>query len=89
MFDSFFLTKVGMIAKQELKQGSTIIREDPILLITPTMKEVSWWPPIKSDLPPDKRLQRHVSAPRISKAVTRGEKIGIDALRPRTKLHQV
>ena len=79
-----------MTAKQELKQGSIIIREDPILLITPTMKEVgAGGHTIKLDLSPDKGIQRPVSTPRIWTAASRGEKIGTDALRPRTNLHQV
>ena len=31
-----------MVARQEFERGSTIIKEHPILLITPRMKEVRW-----------------------------------------------
>ena len=88
---TFFTIKVGMVAREELEQGDTIITEHPILLITPRMKEVRFHlqlghPPT---LHPDNGIQRPTSTPRVQKALSRSAKVCVDALRPRIELHQV
>ena len=88
---TIFTIKVGMVAREELEQGDTIITEHPILLITPRMKEVRFH--LQLDHPPtlhpDNRNQRATSTPRVQKALSRCAKVCVDALRPRTELHQV
>ena len=88
---TFFTIKVGMVAREELEQGDTIITEHPILLITPRMKEVRFH--LQLDHPPtlhpDNGIQRPTSTPRVQKALSRSAKVCVDALRPRIELHQV